>query len=520
MSHEYARGSGITRRGMLQGTAAGALMLGAGTMPAISAPKKGGVLKIGLGHGQTSDSLDPGTHENGFTGALVFTYGAYLTEVAPDGGVVGDLAEGWEASADAATWTFKLKKATFHDGKPITAKDVLASINHHRGKDSKSAAKPIVAPIKEIAAIGDNAVRFTLDAGNADFPFILTDYHLPILPANDDGTMNWKAGVGSGPFKLVNFEPGVRAVFERHEGFHKPGLPYFDGVEMLAIVDSVARTNAMMTGQIDVMDRVDVKTVDLLKRNPNLNIHSISGTLHYTFPMRVDADPFKDNNVRMALKYAVKRQEMVDKILKGYGSLGNDLPIGQNQRFFNKDLPQREYDPDKARHYLKQSGLSKLDVTLIAADAAYVGAVNSAELFAASAKAAGINIRVERAANDGYWSNIWNKKPWSAAYWGGRPVEDQMFSTAYKGGAQWNDTAWKNDRFDELLVKARAELNEDTRRGMYYEMQEILHNNGGLIGPMFAAYVTGRSKKIATPAQEASNWNLDGNRFAERWWMA
>ena len=141
-------------------------------------------------------------------------------------------------------------------------------------------------------------------------------------------------------------------------------------------------------------------------------------------------------------------------------------------------------------------------------------------MFAASAAEAGINIKVERASNDGYWSNIWNNKPFCACYWGGRPVEDQMFSTAYKGGEPWNDTAWANERFDELLLQARAELNEDTRRAMYYEMQEILHNEGGLICPMFAAYVTGRSKKLGFPELEGSNWALDGNRAPERWWFA
>jgi len=520
MTHLLTHRAGITRRTMMQGTAAGALMLGAGALPALAAPKQGGKLRIGMAHGQTSDSLDPGTHENGFTGAMVVSYCNYLTEVGPDGNLRGELAENWEASADASSWTFKLREATFHDGRRIKAADVVASINHHRGEGSKSAAKPIVAPIKDLVAVGDDAVRFDLEAGNADFPYIVSDYHLPIMPANEDGTMDWQSRNGSGAFKLVNYEPGVRADFERHDGYHKPGLPYFDAIEMLAVVDPVARTNALMTGSVDVMDRVDLKTVSLLRRNPNVVVHSATGTLHYTFPMRVNEKPFDDNNVRMALKLSVKRQEMVDKILQGFGGLGNDLPIGVNQRYFNKKLPQREYDPDKARWHLKQSGLDSLDVTLLSANAAFAGAVDAAQLFAASAKGAGINVTVERAANDGYWSNIWNKKPFCACYWGGRPIEDQMFSTAYQTGAPWNDTAWGNERFDELLIAARAELNTDTRRAQYYEMQEILHNEGGLIAPMFAAYVTARTKAIGVPEVYGSNWSLDGNRFSERWWFA
>ena len=141
-------------------------------------------MRMGKGHGQTADSLDPGTHENGFMLALVQGYNNYLTEVAGDGSLVGQLAESWDASADAATWTFKLRKGvTYHNGREIAAEDVVASINHHRGEESQSAAKPIVAPITGIKADGKHTVVFSLEAGNADFPFIVSDYHLPIMPS-------------------------------------------------------------------------------------------------------------------------------------------------------------------------------------------------------------------------------------------------------------------------------------------------------------------------------------------------
>ena len=311
----------------------------------------------------------------------------------------------------------------------------------------------------------------------------------------------------------------MRADLERFDGYHKENAAYFDAVEVLAIVDPVARTNALMTNAVDVIDRVDVKTVDLLKRNPAIEVHQATGTLHYTFPMRVNAAPFDNKDFRLALKYSIKRQEMLDKILRGYGGLGNDLPIGVNQRYFNSELPQREFDPDKAKFHYQKSGVDE-EVVLFASEAAFAGAVDASQLIANSAAEAGIKVKVERAANDGYWSNIWNSKPWCACYWGGRPVEDQMFSTAYQGGAKWNDTAWSNERFDELLIQARAELNDETRRAQYFEMQEILYDDGGLICPMFASYVTGRSRKLGQPEVQASNWALDGNRAAERWWFA
>ncbi len=97
---------------------------------------------------------------------------------------------------------------------------------------------------------------------------------------------------------------------------------------------------------------------------------------------------------------------------------------------------------------------------------------------------------------------------------------DQMFTTAYTCGASWNDTFWCHDRFEELLVAARAELDDAKRETMYFEIQEIVHNQGGAVIPMFANYVFGTSKKIGLPDVIASNADLDGSRWAERWWFA
>ena len=344
-----------TRRRFLQTGTAGAAAL-ALPIRFARAAKKGGVMRMGKGHGGTHDSLDPATHENGFTIAMTHGYNNYLTEVAGDGSLVGQLAESWEASADAATWTFQLRKGvTYHNGREVTAEDVVASINHHRGEDSKSAAKPIVSPVTDIKADGKHTAVFTLSAGNADFPFIVSDYHLPIMPS-EGGKADWQSGIGTGAYKIKSFEPGVRIDLEKYADYWDSGRGHFDAIQMITITDPAARTNAIITGGVDAIDRADLKTVHLLKRRKGLTVHSIAGTHHYTFPMRTNVAPFSDNNVRMALKHAINREEMVEKILQGFGVVGNDHPIGPGQRFFAKDLEQRTYDPDKAKYYLKQAG--------------------------------------------------------------------------------------------------------------------------------------------------------------------
>ena len=164
--------------------------------------------------------------------------------------------------------------------------------------------------------------------------------------------------------------------------------------------------------------------------------------------------------------------------------------------------------------------MESLTVDLSVADAAFAGAVDAGALYAESAKAAGITLNIVREPNDGYWSNVWNSKPFCACYWGGRVVEDQMFSTAYAAGAAWNDTAWEHERFNTLMVEARAELDEAKRREMYAEMQQIVRDEGGALVPMFASYVFATSDKVVMPEQMASNWDLDGERWMERWSFA
>lgn len=508
-----------TRRQFLAGTTA--LGIGAALpfpMPAYSAPNKGGTLRLGIGHGSTTDSMDPGTFENLYMQIIGDAVYNKLTEVAADGSLVPELAESWDVSDDAKIWTFHLRQGVeFHNGKTLDADDVIASIQHHLGEDSKSAAKPILAPIADLKADGKDKVVFTLKDGNADFPFIVSDYHVAILPAKD-GKIDPKSGIGSGGYAIDNYDPGVRTSLKRFGNYWKTDRAHFDAAEVLAIIDVAARTNALTTGEIDAMDRVDLKTAHLLKRNKAIRIEEVSGTQHYTFAMHTDVAPFDNNDVRLALKYALDREALVKTILRGHGVVGNDHPIGRSNRFHADDLPQRMYDPDKAKHHMKKAGLSSLKVDLSAADAAFPGAVDAAVLYQEHARKAGIDINVVREPNDGYWSNVWLKKPWSAVYWGGRPTEDWMFSTAYAKGVPWNDSHWDHPRFNELLVQARSELDEGKRRQMYYEMQEICSNEGGVVVPMFANYVMAMSQKVKHDKLGA-NWSMDGFRCIERWWF-
>lgn len=513
----------IDRRRLLLGSAGAALTLGLGNRASSAdpQPKRGGVFRIGHSGGATSDSLDPATYAAGpIVTAMLGGVCNNLAEIDANGNAVPELAEAIEPSPDAKAWVFRLRKGIkFGNGKTLTPEDVIASYNHHRGEGTKSGAKSLLDQIVDIRSDGPDTVIFELQSGNADFPFVTADYHLVIMPADGSGGIDWQSGIGTGGYSLVSHEPGVRIHLKRREDYWKVDRAWFDEVELFTINDPPARQNALVTGEVDAINGVDTKTVHLLQRRSGIHIEEITGTTHYTLPMFCDTAPFDDVNIRLALKHAIDREELLDKILRGRGKLGNDHPIALANRFFAADLPQRSYDPDKAKFYLRQAGMEALKVDLSTSNAPFTGAVDAAVLFRESAARAGIEITVRREPEDGYWSNVWLKKPFAMSYWNGRPTEDWMFSLVYAEGAEWNESRWSNERFNKLLIEARSELDDNKRREMYREMQLLCRDDGGSIIPMFANHIDARNDKVAH-GPLASNRFFDGWKIVERWWSA
>ena len=514
----------MTRRDVLKTGMAGATMTAGSYFPGIlqaATPKKGGHVRYGVRGGSNSDTLDPATFSDVFMRTLAYGTSNTLVEIAGDNSLAPELAESWEAKPGAAEWVFKIRSGVeFSNGKTLDADDVIASIQHHRGDDSKSGMKPLLSAIQTINKDGDNTVVFTLDQGNADFPYMFSDYRLFIMP-NKDGKMDWQSGVGTGGYVLKEFNPGVRASLERAPNYWRSGeRAFFDSAEILTMPDVNTRQTALISNDIDIVDQVDLKTVDLLKRSPGLEVADTSGALYYSYVMNTLSPPFDNVDVRLALKYAIDREELLEKILFGYGTLGNDYPVAPVHQYVANDIEQRRYDPDKAKHHLKKAGLDKLELSLSVSDFLYAGAVDGAALYKQKAAPTGIELTVEREPSDGYFSNVWMKKPFVATYWGARPTADLALSVAYASDAPWNDSFFKNERFDKILAEARSELNADKRAEMYRELQLILHNEGGSIIPLFANNVFAYSNKIAHPEMMSGNWELDGGRSIDRWWFA
>jgi peptide/nickel transport system substrate-binding protein len=522
------RSGRMTRRDFVQlGLAAGLTIPSALTMfsgAARAEAKKGGNFIIGMEGGSASDNLDPRTYADSVMIAASLAVCNNLVEFDETGKPTGDLLESWEAKPGAVEWTFNLRPGIkFSNGKTLDSEDVLYSISIHRGDDTKSPAKGLLEQIKEIKAVSPTQFMVTLTSGNADFPVILGDYHLIVVPKDYN---DWSSLIGTGAYTLESFEPGVRLVFKNRGDYWKPGRGNFDTVEIRNIQDVAARTAALQSGEVHAVNRLDARTVDLLMKDANLNIVRTKGTGNrFCFVMDVTADPYTNQDLRLAMKYAIDREAIIKQVYNGYAVPGNDHALDSLNPYYNTTMPQRAYDPDKAAFHFKKAGLAAgTKLELQTSEGAWSTAVDCAQIYQESAKKAGIDLTVNKVSGDGYWDNVWLKVPFCAVYWGRRLSADQTMTQIYganeKGEpSDWNDTNWVNPEFQKLITDARIELDDVKRKEMYGRAQELISDDGGFICFAITDYLDGYAKNVMGAAPHA-RYDLNDNRIAEKGWFA
>lgn len=521
-AERLAARSGVSRRDFMQlAMMTGLSVSAAGAMfskaEAAETPKKGGTLRMGMEGGSATDSLDPRTYADSVMIAASLAVYDSMVEFDNAGNPTGALLESWEAKPGAVEWIFNVRQGIkFSNGKTLDADDILYSIGIHRGEDTKSPAKGILAQIADIKAITPSQISVTLSSGNADFPVILGDYHLVIVP---NGFTDWENPVGTGAYKLASFEPGVRLVFENRGDYWMAGRANFDRVELLNIQDVAARTAALQSGQVDAVNRLDARTVDLMKGNNALSIVRTKGTGNrFCFVSRVTSPGFENKDLRLALKWGIDREKIIDSVYSGYAVPGNDHTLDAFNPYYNTDMPQRAYDPDKAAYHFKKSGLSG-EITLSTSEGAWGSAVDCAQLYQESMSKAGITLNVKKESADGYWDNVWLKEPFCAVYWGRRLSADQTFTQVYGSGSDWNDSDWRVPAFDKLVEAARVELDETKRKEQYFECQEMIAEDGGMVCFAITDYLDGYSSKVMG-VQPHARYDMNDNRIASKGWFA
>ncbi|MCL2897993.1 ABC transporter substrate-binding protein [Brenneria tiliae] len=478
-------------------------------------PRKGGHLIIGVDNASSTDRLDPAfwfeTYMY-FVGSQLFNN---LVEVDEKGELIPSLAESWSSAEGGRTWILNIRSGVqFHDGRTLTAKDVVYSLNHHRGEQSSSSVKGYLDPVTSLEATGAHEVTIRLSEPNVEFISLLSDVHFAITAENE----SFDKGIGTGAFILESFQPGVRTLVKRNPNHWNSERGHVDSVETLAMNDSTARVAALVSGSAHIINRVNPRVVSRIERMPNLQLLRTRDGFIFTFPGLGNVAPFDSLDGRLALKYAIDRQQIVDTVLGGYASVANDNPIFPSNRYFAKDIPQRPYDPEKAQFHWKKAGF-KGPLVLSVADAGFPGAVDAGQLYQASAQRAGIPLTVERVPDDAFWDNVWMKKPFVSSNWSMRPTADALLSLVFTSKAPWNESLWHEPAFDQLVQAARGEQNEDKRRQIYHDIQVMLVEKGSEIIPLYADTLDACNNKVKG-FHAIPGFPLSGNRAAEKVWLA
>lgn len=521
---------GLRRRGFLAATGAatlGALALTAcgadgtdtdsGTKGDGGTPKRGGRLRAAFAGGGASETLDP--HLANLFADVARAKALYdkLADYGDDLSARPRLAAEWESNKTLDRWQVTLREATFHDGSPVTAKDVLYSYRRIADPEKAFRAKASLEPIDLDAsrATGERSVEFVLKRPTAEFPNVLAAFGAYIVPENagkDAGDFD-KKPIGSGPFRFVSFSPGRSAVFRRFDAYWE-GAPHLDELEFVVANEESARVNALLGGQVEYAHELNPTTARAHEGKGQIEIVRLRGSAMQAFCMKTDRAPFDDKRVREAFFLIADRQELVDGALSGAGVVGNDL-FGKGYEYYAADLPQREQDLDRARALLKQAGAEKLKVTLDTSAVA-AGFTEAASIFKDQAAKAGVTVDVRMGSKDSYWSDILDSGTLSCYRSGAMPIEAHI-SQRLLTDSTTNATKWHHKDFDALYQQAQSTRDKKERAAVYERMQRRLYTEGGFLIWGFADWILGTAKTVKGVETKAPANTLDWARFDKVW---
>jgi peptide/nickel transport system substrate-binding protein len=474
----------ITRRSMLATGAA--LTAFPGIAFAQGAPRKGGTLRVSVD--QAPGVLHPLLTRVNPEYMLSELLYSGLTRLGTDMTPQPDLAESWTSSPDVKEWTFTLRAGLkFHDGTPCTARDVAATFKAILDPKTASPARTNVGPIGEVAAQDDHKVLFKLTQAYADLPTALAYTNAKIVPAaviETDLSKLSKTANGTGPFKLVSFEPDRQVVVERNPAYYDPARPYLDRVVMVLYPDPTAEASALISGDTDLMANTNPAQFPRFADAPGVTALRTPSGQFLNVNMGCDAKPFSDMRVRQALALTVDRKAMVDFCAQGYGTPGNDVPMNKAYHFF-KAVPEKKPDIAKAKQLLAEAGHPDgIDLKLIASDTPATRTSMGVAL-REMAKAAGFRIEVQTMPHATYLAQVWKKGPFYVGFYNMQATADAIFALLYTSNAAWNETRWNNADFDKLVNEARGTTDEAKRRDLYGRAQDLMYEQVPSVIPVF-----------------------------------
>jgi peptide/nickel transport system substrate-binding protein len=523
-------GGSLSREQFLRSAVGGAALLAFGSAvanaPAASRrvagdataarPKKGGNLRVAMVGGTAADSLDADDEIN--FPQVMRNFALYNGLVALDksGKTISfDLAEELTPSKDAMSWTIRLRPdLTFHNGKPVTAQDVLYTFSRIVNPKTPHSGAPALVPLDIGGAkiLDKRTLRLPMKTPYATFiEQICGNYYFGIVPVG----YNPKKPVGTGPFKYGSFVPGAQSVFNRNPDYHTPGLPYLD---QLTIVDSfsdpTSAFNAVSAGQVDIAENAPPVLVDQVKGNSKLKALISDPGLWIPFTMRCDVAPFNDSRVRMAFKLIVDRPQMINVSVNGLGVVANDV-FGQWDPCYDHSL-HRQQDIAKAKDLLKRSGHEGLSVELVTSEFT-AGAVEAAQAFAQQAKAAGVKVKVRQIPVTDFFTS-YTKWHFSQDFLSYSPFASIIAQTLLPT-SPFNTTHFVSAKQNALYKQANATINQAKRCQLIKQMEQIQFEEGGYIIPSFNRQVDIMATNVNGFGLAGSGIPL-GNGDWEHAWLA
>jgi peptide/nickel transport system substrate-binding protein len=442
---------------------------------AASSPRRGGDMRVGSLGGSSSDTIDAHKMINEVDYLRAKQLYEPLTQNDRDAHVVNVLAESLEPNNTATLWTIRLRKGiTFHNGKLLTAKDVLFSLM--RIADPKNpldnASSLAQLDFKNAKVLDDLTLQMPMLTPFSVLPEILSGLY--IVPTDYDPAHP----IGTGPFKFQSFTPGQQSVFVRNENYWVSGRPYLNSLTVIdSFQDETAAFNALQSGQVHVFPDVPLVLLNQVSGGSGIKVLLSEPSKWTPFTMRVDQPPFNDVRVRQAFRLIVDRKQLGRIAFNGHAAVGNDL-FSNWSTYYDGSL-RREQDIDQAKFLLKQAGQQDLSVELMTSDVA-AGVVQSAQVFSRQAKRAGITVKVHQVTSDIYYGPNYLKWTFAQDYWYCNPFFAQVYSGSLPGSS-FNETHWADPTYIRLFNQALQTVDDGKRHEIAIDMQKVDFDHGGYI---------------------------------------
>ncbi|MCP3731457.1 ABC transporter substrate-binding protein [Sphingomonas sp. MG17] len=506
----------ISRRALLGGLAAGLAVNGAGVGSATGQPRAGGRIRIASTNSSTADTLDPAKGSTATDYIRHYMLYSGLTQF--DGQLRGrpGLADRM-VTQDNIVWNIRLRRGVhFHNGKPLTVEDVIFSLLRHRDPAAGSKVKTVADQFASARRAGPLELQLRLTGPNPDLPAILAVSHFLIV---ENGRRDFSKANGTGPYIAHEFAPGIRTIVRKNPNYWKPGRPYLDEIELIAIPDEISRVNALLSGDVQMVNAVGPGSVKRVRATSTHSVMEIPSGLFTNLIMRRDNPVTANPDFVLAMKYLQDRELIKRALFRGFATIANDQPISPIDPNFNPNIPQRPLDPDRAKFLLKRSGLLGVRLPVYAAPVAN-GSIDMGSVLQEHAAQIGLKLAINRVPSDGYWATHWMKHPMTFGNTNQRPTTDMMFSLFFQSKALTNETGWNHPRFDRLLLEARSTTDAALRKEIYGEMQLVVHQHGGLAIPAFISLLDGYDRRLKGMFPIPLGGFM-GYNFAEyAWWDA